>query len=82
MGPLAEVDLLNCSDSIAQIAVDEKGYIDTPDGVLTSVDGVFVAGDVSDVRYRQAITASAAGCRAAMDAEKYLESLEFEVSVT
>ncbi len=65
-----------------QVALDEKGYIDTPDGVLTSVDGVFVAGDVSDVRYRQAITASAAGCRAAMDAEKYLESLEFEVSVT
>ncbi len=65
-----------------QIALDEKGYIDTPDGVLTSVDGVFVAGVVCDVRYRQAITGAAAGGRAAMDAEKYLESLEFEIPVS
>lgn len=65
-----------------QLALDEKGYIDTPDGVTTTVDGVFVAGDVSDVRYRQAITASGAGCRAAMDAEKFLEAREFERVVT
>jgi thioredoxin reductase (NADPH) len=64
-----------------QLDLDVMGYIDSPDGVSTNVDGVFVAGDVNDFRYRQAVTAAAAGCRAAMDAEKYLEALEFRVEV-
>lgn len=63
-----------------QLDLDEQGYIVSPDGTSTNVEGVFVAGDVYDVRYRQAITAAGAGCRAAMDAEKYLEALEFKVS--
>lgn len=62
-----------------QIDLDEAGYIDTPDGVTTNVEGVFVAGDVSDLRYKQAITAAGAGCKAAMDAERYLEALEFSL---
>ncbi|HZY97166.1 MAG TPA: thioredoxin-disulfide reductase [Candidatus Cybelea sp.] len=62
-----------------QLDLDEKGYIMSPDGTSTNVEGVFVAGDVNDFRYRQAVTAAGAGCRAAMDAEKYLEALEFKV---
>jgi len=62
-----------------QLDLDERGYIASPDGSLTNVEGVFVAGDVNDHRYRQAVTAAGAGCRAAMDAEKYLEALEFKM---
>ncbi|HEX4014052.1 MAG TPA: thioredoxin-disulfide reductase [Candidatus Cybelea sp.] len=62
-----------------QIDLDEMGYIASPDGTTTNAEGVFVAGDVNDHRYRQAITAAGAGCRAAMDAEKYLEAVEFKM---
>lgn len=55
-----------------QLSVDKKGYLSVHDQVLTSIDGVFVAGDVSDFRYRQAITAAGWGCMAALEAEKYL----------
>ena len=56
-----------------QIETDELGYIKT-DGFTTrtNIDGVFAAGDVADPRYRQAIVAAGSGCRAALDAEKYL----------
>jgi len=59
-----------------QLSLDERGYIVSADGTSTGVEGVFVAGDVQDHRYRQAVTAAGLGCRAAMDAEKYLEALE------
>jgi thioredoxin reductase (NADPH) len=62
-----------------QLDLDAKGYIVSPDGTRTNVEGVFVAGDVQDTRYRQAVTAAGLGCRAAMDAEKYLEALESSV---
>jgi thioredoxin reductase (NADPH) len=65
-----------------QLELDAKGYIVTPDGTTTNVEGVFVAGDVSDIRYKQAVTAAGAGCKAAMDAEKYLEALEFPMKET
>lgn len=56
------------------LKTDENGYIVTEaPSCRTSVDGVFAAGDVQDPHYRQAINAAASGCRAAMDAEKYLK---------
>lgn len=62
-----------------QLELDKAGYIVSPDGTSTNVEGVFVAGDVHDIRYKQAITAAGSGCKAAMDAEKYLEALDFPV---
>jgi thioredoxin reductase (NADPH) len=61
-----------------QLELDRIGYIVSPDGVHTNVPGVFVAGDVNDVRYKQAITAAGMGCRASLEAERYLEELESE----
>lgn len=58
------------------LELDDKGYIKVLDHTRTSIDGVFAAGDVHDNHYRQVITASAFGCMAAMDAEKWLESLD------
>ena len=57
----------------SQIETDENGYIIHKEHTMTSVDGVFAAGDVVDTRYKQAITAAGMGCQAAIDAEKWLE---------
>ena len=55
------------------IALDEQGYIVAQNGVETSMDGVFAAGDVQDKNYRQAITAAGLGCMAALKSERWLE---------
>jgi thioredoxin reductase (NADPH) len=57
-----------------QIETDEDGYIISQGGARTSVAGVFHAGDVQDRTYRQAITAAAAGCMAAIEVERFLEA--------
>ena len=56
-----------------QIETDDNGYIIHKQHTMTSVEGVFAAGDVVDTRFKQAITAAGMGCQAAMDAEKWLE---------
>ncbi len=54
------------------IDLDEKGYAVIRESTHSSVEGIFIAGDVADHRYRQAVTAAGAGCMAALDVEKYL----------
>jgi thioredoxin reductase (NADPH) len=57
-----------------KIDLDDKGYALTKEFTQSNVEGVFIAGDVHDHRYMQAVTAAAEGCKAAIDAERWLES--------
>jgi thioredoxin reductase (NADPH) len=56
------------------LEVDDMGYLEVENETHSKIDGVFIAGDVHDHHYRQAVTAAADGCKAAIDAERWLES--------
>lgn len=64
----------NTKPFVGQLDLDEDGYIISHGGARTNIRGVFHAGDVQDRIYRQAITASGAGCMAAIEAERFLEA--------
>ena len=59
-----------------QLDMDENGYVVSSSGFDTSVNGVFVAGDLNDTKYRQLVTACGSGCMAALEAERYLDMLK------
>ncbi len=63
------------------IHMDKAGYIIPVEHTMTNIPGVFAAGDVTDHRYRQAVTAAGDGCRAAIDLERWLEAQGEEVGV-
>jgi thioredoxin reductase (NADPH) len=64
-----------------QVETDSKGYIVVKNGTESSIPGVFVAGDVHDFRYRQAVTAAADGCKALLDADKFVKH-KLEAKIT
>ena len=64
----------NTQPFVGQLDLDPDGYIIGHGGARTNIPGVFHAGDVEDRTYRQAITASGAGCKAAIEAERFLEA--------
>jgi thioredoxin reductase (NADPH) len=57
------------------LPLDREGYVKSRNEILTDTEGVFVAGDIVDHKYRQAITAASSGCKAALEVRSYLLNL-------
>ena len=74
---LAIGNIPNTKYLVGSLALDTQGYVLTKNEVKTDVEGVFVAGDVGDRRYRQAVTAAASGAKAALEDREYLQNLKF-----
>jgi thioredoxin reductase (NADPH) len=74
---LAIGNIPNTKYLVGSLALDTQGYVLTKNEVKTDIEGVFVAGDVGDRRYRQAVTAAASGAKAALEDREYLQSLKF-----
>ena len=74
--------LPNTSLFVDQLEMDDEGHLLTKNGTETNISGVFAAGDVQDLQFRQAVTAAGTGCMAAIQAERFLDDLPYDPNLS